>query len=134
VSEGNYTCPNCGAVAAWEGELPEDCLRCGKPISKAAEDRGPCQRVGDDPGSAPRGASANSGSPLKGSGREVMAAIIQEERPRPPVTNRCAVCDRKEPGLRYWIVSPRGIEHHAADYGMTVCGKDATSPKWWWPL
>jgi hypothetical protein len=36
-AEGNYACRNCGAVVAWEGELPEDCLRCGEPISAGAE-------------------------------------------------------------------------------------------------
>lgn len=29
MSEGNIRCPVCGAVIAWEGEYPEDCLRCG---------------------------------------------------------------------------------------------------------
>lgn len=45
----------------------------------AAQDRGPCQRVGEDPGSAPRGASANSGNPLKGSAREHPAATTERE-------------------------------------------------------
>jgi hypothetical protein len=25
----NYTCPSCQAVVAYEGDLPDDCLRCG---------------------------------------------------------------------------------------------------------
>lgn len=26
---GSYTCGNCNAVVAFEGEIPADCLRCG---------------------------------------------------------------------------------------------------------
>ena len=29
---GNITCEECGAVVAWEGERPEDCLKCGMPV------------------------------------------------------------------------------------------------------
>ena len=36
-------CPSCGAVVAWEGERPTDCLRCGFPL-----DRG-CRYCDDDP-------------------------------------------------------------------------------------
>ena len=28
--EGNVECWNCGAVIAWEGEEPTDCLKCGE--------------------------------------------------------------------------------------------------------
>ena len=31
--EGSIRCPGCGAVVAWEGEEPDDCLRCGRPFS-----------------------------------------------------------------------------------------------------
>jgi hypothetical protein len=34
--EGSVECRKCGAVVAWEGEPPEDCLRCGAP-SPASE-------------------------------------------------------------------------------------------------
>lgn len=51
--------------------------KAGKARS-AAQDRGPCQRVGEDPSSAPRGASANSGNPLKGSARVPSAAQVQD--------------------------------------------------------
>jgi len=32
--EGSIRCPNCGAVVAWAGEEPDDCLRCGRPYSE----------------------------------------------------------------------------------------------------
>ena len=32
-SGGNITCDACGAVVAWEGEPPEDCLKCGATVS-----------------------------------------------------------------------------------------------------
>lgn len=27
--QGNVVCGDCGAIIAWEGETPDDCLRCG---------------------------------------------------------------------------------------------------------
>ncbi len=30
--EGNVQCRECGAVIAWQGELPDDCLRCGEAL------------------------------------------------------------------------------------------------------
>ena len=30
--EGNLACSSCGAVIAWGGERPNDCLRCGAPF------------------------------------------------------------------------------------------------------
>ena len=31
-AEGNIECWNCGAVVAWEGEEPTDCLKCGEAL------------------------------------------------------------------------------------------------------
>ena len=33
--EGHVKCPECGASIAWEGELPDDCLRCGAPFQES---------------------------------------------------------------------------------------------------
>lgn len=50
------------------------------------------------------------------------------------VVGACKVCSKdwadwelRDPML----VSPSGLIHHA-DEGVTVCGKDATGPEWWW--
>lgn len=32
VPEGNVECWNCGAVIAWEGDRPTDCLKCGEAL------------------------------------------------------------------------------------------------------
>ena len=32
IPEGNVECWNCGAVIAWEGEPPTDCIRCGEAL------------------------------------------------------------------------------------------------------
>lgn len=34
--EGNVGCPSCGAVIAWEGEPPEDCLRCSAILPRSS--------------------------------------------------------------------------------------------------
>lgn len=59
----------------------------------------------------------------------------EEAVPQPVVKRRCASCvkqggDWSGPG----VISPNGIEHAGADYGLTECGKDATGDNWWWPL
>lgn len=55
---------------------------------------------------------------------------------RPTIHRPCKRCKVTEDEVRggYVVVSPRGVAHHGADYGMTVCGSDATGDNWWWPL
>ena len=52
------------------------------------------------------------------------------------IANACRVCRVTEEDIRsrQIVVSPQGMAHHGDEYGETVCGKDATKPKWWWPL
>lgn len=49
------------------------------------------------------------------------------------VRRACTVCypNPEEYGEDF-LVSPQGISHQGRDHGMTVCGKDATYPGWWW--
>jgi hypothetical protein len=50
----------------------------------------------------------------------------------------CHTCVRRHPGLGppdgmiFNLVTKRW--HHGEEYGITSCGKDATGPRWWWPL
>lgn len=39
----DYRCASCGAVVAYEGDRPDDCLRCGADLTNDSED--PTQRV-----------------------------------------------------------------------------------------
>lgn len=32
LPEGSVECWNCGAIIAWEGEPPTDCIRCGEAL------------------------------------------------------------------------------------------------------
>ena len=52
------------------------------------------------------------------------------------VIGRCRVCYPygAYQTLRQLVVSPNGLAHQEGYYGNTVCGKDATGDKWWWPL
>jgi hypothetical protein len=62
---------------------------------------------------------------------------LQETIPRPEIARYCARCRRcwdYTDERAYQVVSPTGVCHVGADYGMTLCGIDATGPKWWWPL
>lgn len=67
----------------------------------------------------------------------LVSAYSGEEVPKPAVVRQCKVC-----GNAWWakgrpwtgIVSPRRVEHIGLNDGLTVCGKDATGDKWWWPL
>ncbi len=58
--------------------------------------------------------------------------------PMPDVTKLCSVCGVTEAEVDqgYVLVSPRGIAHHGHSWrtGDTVCGRDATGQRWWWPL
>lgn len=46
------------------------------------------------------------------------------------VLRGCKICggDISDPA----IVSVAGVAHESEGYGITVCGKDATGPEWWW--
>jgi hypothetical protein len=53
------------------------------------------------------------------------------------VVRPCKRCYPEQPRVSeidVWLVSPRGVVHHGADYGMTACGIDATGERWWWRL
>jgi hypothetical protein len=53
------------------------------------------------------------------------------------VTGLCKLCAKSWPHpnhTHYAVVSPTGVAHVGADYGMTACGKDATGEDWWWEL
>jgi hypothetical protein len=59
------------------------------------------------------------------------------EVPQPPITGyckRCARCWVYESTEDYAVVSPSGVTHIGADYGITACGIDATGERWWWRL
>lgn len=59
-----------------------------------------------------------------------------DEIPMPKVTSFCKRCPayQEDVDSGYVVVSPTGMAHDGADYGMTRCGIDATGDKWWWPL
>jgi len=62
---------------------------------------------------------------------EPMTVYWEEEPERSrKVTRGCKVCggDISHP----MIVSPSGMAHESEGYGVTVCGRDATGPEWWW--
>lgn len=50
------------------------------------------------------------------------------------IVGYCKVCRIASDDWPPPVVSPAGVVHHGADYGMTACGKDATGPRWWWRL
>jgi hypothetical protein len=57
------------------------------------------------------------------------------------VVRICKTCERGQSSTGFQLslanpplVSPQGVVHHGADYGITACGKDATGPGWWWRL
>ena len=49
--EGHVRCPDCGASIAWEGESPQDCLRCGASFPASGEDAAAGQLNPDRPDS-----------------------------------------------------------------------------------
>lgn len=54
------------------------------------------------------------------------------------VRKDCAICfrgqDKIVPESHIQLLSPSGVVHHAADFGMSECGHDATGEGWWWRL
>jgi hypothetical protein len=61
---------------------------------------------------------------------------MYEETPQPTIIRACKRCALSDEDVArgYVVVSPTGLAHHGADYGMTECGIDATGDAWWWPL
>lgn len=66
-----------------------------------------------------------------------------KEIPQPEVKAPCLLCLRalvargwatSHLAVRPPAVSPLGIGHEGADFGRTLCGKDATGDRWWWRL
>jgi hypothetical protein len=55
---------------------------------------------------------------------------------QPEIKRGCSSCGITGEDIQghYVVVSPTGIAHQGAEYGETLCGKDATGDKWWWPL
>jgi hypothetical protein len=54
------------------------------------------------------------------------------------VVRPCKRCYPDQPEIaaitEIYLVSPTGVVHHGADFGVTGCGIDATGPNWWWRL
>jgi hypothetical protein len=54
------------------------------------------------------------------------------------VVRSCKVCRVDDDDLRQYgfVCSPSGTAHHTSmwDETRTICGKDATVDRWWWPL
>jgi len=64
---------------------------------------------------------------------EPMVVFWESDPERSRIVRRaCKICqgDISDPA----IVSPRGVAHESEGYGITICGKDATRPDWWWKL
>lgn len=68
--------------------------------------------------------------------------VFEETGEERQVVGRCGRCERTHMhtfARLSWssasggVVSPAGVMHVAAEYGLTACGLDATGPKWWWP-
>lgn len=69
--------------------------------------------------------------------RTLKVVTFEETGAERMVLGLCKLCAKSWPEPEpedYGIVSPTGVAHVGADYGMTVCGKDATGREWWWQL
>jgi hypothetical protein len=58
---------------------------------------------------------------------------VVDRAEKPSVEQLCGRCRISHVGSAFAVVSPRGVAHYAFDDGTTLCGKDATGPKWWRP-
>lgn len=66
-----------------------------------------------------------------------LAALSEYDCPRPDPVSYCKTCLGKHdlkplPGQE--TISPGRVVHYGQTDGRTLCGKDATGDRWWWPL
>jgi len=58
--------------------------------------------------------------------------VFEETGEERSVVKYCARCARMwEGGEEVEVVSPAGVAHCGNDYGLTLCGIDATGAGWW---
>ena len=71
--------------------------------------------------------------------KELGAFVYWAEDPdrKRAITGHCGNCERThvyifDPKHMGTVVSPAGVLHVGAEYGLTACGVDATGDEWWW--
>lgn len=80
---------------------------------------------------------SSSSSPAP-TGTPITVVFYEDTGERVSVTGICrGACELELEYVRElrgpFVVSPRGIAHHAGYAGVTDCGADATRKGWWWP-
>lgn len=59
--------------------------------------------------------------------------VFEETGEERAVLRDCKVCRRHAEVYGTGVLSPTGVAH-ITEYEDTLCGKNATGERWWWPL